>query len=98
MATAVAPEVPESTHRLPGIEQLPLDATRIGALHGVARYLGLNHTPATVYGGTGHAFLININKILCPSGPLVWRRERFDALVRNLGIDAAAPSPCARQP
>ncbi len=88
MATAVAQKVPEATHCLKGIDQLPLDATRIGALHGVARYLGMNHSPATVYGATGHAFLININKILCPSGPLVWRRERFDALVRNLGIEA----------
>ena len=72
--------------RIDGLDQLPLDAPRIGALHGAARHFGFDHSPATVYGGTGHAFVINIHGELCPSGPLVWQRQRSDRLAANLGI------------
>ena len=68
------------------LEQLPLDVTQVAVLHGVARYFGFNHSPATVSGASGYAFVINIKRDLCPSGPLIWRRHRFNRLVVNLGI------------
>ncbi len=71
---------------LDNLRQLPLDSTNMGVLHGVAEYLGLGASPATVFGATGYAFLININDEICPSGPFLWRRERFNRLVTNLGI------------
>ena len=75
-----------SAHTLKGLSQLPLNATNMGALHGVAAYWGFDASPATVFGATGYAFLINIKDDICPSGPFVWRRERFNRLVTNLGI------------
>ena len=71
---------------LDNLRQLPLDSTNMGVLHGVAQYWGLDASPATVFGATGYAFLININDEICPSGPFLWRRERFNRLVTNLGI------------
>jgi len=71
---------------LENLRQLPLNATNMGMLHGVAAYWGLEASPATVFGATGYAFLININDEICPSGPFIWRRERFNHLVTNLGI------------
>ena len=68
------------------LEQLPLDVTQVAVLHGVGRYFGLNHSPATVCGASGYAFVINIKRDLCPSGPLIWRRHCFNRLVVNLGI------------
>ena len=68
------------------LRQLPLNATNIGVLHGVAAYWGFDASPATVFGATGYAFLININDEICPSGPFIWGRERFNRLVTNLGI------------
>lgn len=71
---------------LEGLRQLPFNSTNMGILHGVSDYWGFDASPATVFGATGYAFLINIKDDICPSGPFVWRRERFNRLVTNLGI------------
>ena len=71
---------------LDNLRQLPLNATNMGVLHGVSAFWGFDASPATVFGATGYAFLININDEICPSGPFLWRRERFNRLVTNLGI------------
>jgi hypothetical protein len=39
------------------------------------------------FGGSGHAFLINVHAQLCPSGPYCWKTDAFLPLVRNLGIE-----------
>lgn len=75
-----------SSQTLAGLRQLPFDSTNMATLHGVSDYWGLNASPATVFGATGYAFLINIKDDICPSGPFLWRRERFNRLVTNLGI------------
>lgn len=71
-----------------GIVRQPLfTTTHIGALQGISDFYGLGHTPATIFGATGHAFMMNIHFELCPSGPLLWRRGGFYRLLSNLGID-----------
>ncbi len=40
----------------------------------------------TLHGATSDAFLINIHETLCPSGPYCWRADRFEVLLRTLGI------------
>ena len=42
---------------------------------------------ATLFGGSGHAFVINIHEQLCPSGPYCWEVGSLDRLIRNLGIE-----------
>lgn len=38
-----------------------------------------------IWGGTGYAFIINISKDACPSGPTAWNTERISANGANLG-------------
>ncbi|UCG43188.1 MAG: hypothetical protein JSU73_00815, partial [candidate division WOR-3 bacterium] len=42
---------------------------------------------AMAYGGSGHAFLINIHEVLCPSSPYVWKYDGLYPALRNLGIE-----------
>lgn len=65
------------------------NTTLMGVLRGVADHLDLPHSDATLYGGSGHAFLINIHQQLCPSGPYCWKRERYIELAAGLGIEIA---------
>jgi hypothetical protein len=63
--------------------------TLMGVLRGVGDHLGLPHSDATLYRGSGHAFLINIHRQLCPSGPYCWKMERYVELAAGLGIEIA---------
>ena len=63
------------------------NTTLVGVLKGALDYHGIEVSAPTAFGVSGHAFLINIHKQLCPSGPYCWRRECADPLVRNLGIE-----------
>ena len=79
------------------------NTTLMGVVRGVASYYGLRASDAVLYGGSGHAFVINIHKELCPSGPYCWDPARFVGLLRNLGLErtdhgffGAGSSPSAR--
>jgi hypothetical protein len=69
----------------------PRWVSHLGCLEGCARYLGLEITPGWLYGGTGHAFIINIHELVCPSGPTAWVTGRMSVLGRNLGY---VPESC----
>jgi len=71
--------------RLDGLREKPAWITHLGCHLGCIEYLGLEISRAWVYGGTGHAFAINIHQQLCPSGPTAWRTEIVDRLASNLG-------------
>lgn len=59
--------------------------SHVGCHLGCIEYLGLDLSPAWVYGGTGHAFALNIHERLCPSGPTAWKSGIVDRLASNLG-------------
>lgn len=63
------------------------NATLMGVLKGVADYYRLPLSDAMLYGGSGHAFVMNIHDTLCPSGPYCWNHEPFYKLVNHLGIE-----------
>ena len=69
------------------LKQPPLNTTLMGCVKGASDYFGNDYSTPMLFGLTGHAFLINIHKELCPSGPYVWKKERFGKLLNNLGID-----------
>jgi len=71
---------------IPNLRMHPFNTTLMGVLKGVADYFGITVSDAWLFGGSGHAFLINIHEQLCPSGPYVWNRKSFNGLVKNLGI------------
>jgi len=72
--------------KLENLKQPPLNTTMMGVLKGVSEYYGLGLSTASVYGLSGHAFLINIHTELCPSSPYVWNREAVVPLIENMGI------------
>lgn len=72
--------------QLDNLEVPCFNTTLMGVIRGVADFYGLTHSDAMLYGASGHAFLINIHEVLCPSGPYCWNPERFRALLCNLGL------------
>jgi len=72
---------------IPNLKMYCFNTTLIGVLKGVADYFGMPLSNPWLFGGSGHAFLINIHEQLCPSGPYCWNFETFLKLVRNLGIE-----------
>lgn len=75
--------------QLSGLKQPPFSTSLIGVVKGALDYHGIKLSDAAVFGGSGHAFLINIHHELCPSGPYCWNYEPFYALSRNLGLELA---------
>lgn len=77
---------PAEAKLLTGLKQPPLNTTLMGVLHGAAGFLGVNPEAPMLFGLSGHAFLINIHRMLCPSGPYCWNREKVEPLLENIGI------------
>ena len=64
----------------------PFNTTLMGVLKGVLDYYHVDVNNAMAFGASGHAFLINIHKQLCPSGPYCWNYTGFHRLIGNLGL------------
>ena len=75
--------------------QPPLDVTLMGVVVGAARYYEtrtrdqdrrrIQRSDAMLFGGTGQAFLINLNETVEQASPYVWNRTPFYQLARNMG-------------
>jgi hypothetical protein len=63
----------------------PRWVSHLGCVKGCLDHLGLGISDGWLYGGTGHAFVLNIHERVCPSGPTAWRTEVLYKLGRNLG-------------
>jgi hypothetical protein len=59
--------------------------SHLGCIKGCLDFLGIEIGNAWLYGGTGHAFVINLHKEVCPSGPTAWNTTKLFELGRNLG-------------
>ncbi|UCC11822.1 MAG: hypothetical protein JSW02_10825 [candidate division WOR-3 bacterium] len=71
---------------LDNIKQPPLNTSLMGVIRGVMNYYDIKMSDAMVYGGSGHAFIINIHDVVCPSSPYVWKYDGFIKLLQNLGL------------
>lgn len=72
--------------KLADLSWTPTWTSLAGCIHGCLTYLGQDISPAWLFGGTGHAFIINMNKDgSCPSGPTAWVTTPFFNLGKNLG-------------
>jgi len=73
--------------RLDGLAWVPRATSHMGCLEGCVRRLGIQMSPGWLYGGTGHAFFINVDEDLCPSGPHSWPYFHVvPKLGKNLGL------------
>jgi hypothetical protein len=69
------------------ITQPPFETTLMGVVKAVLDFYGIKVSDAMAYGGSGHAFLINVHEALCPSGPYCWKYDGLYPALRNLGIE-----------
>lgn len=79
------------------LKQPPLNATLMGCVKGAADYFDADLSVPMLYGLTGHAFLLNIHKDLCPSSPYVWKKSRFRQLLAGIGVETVAEYELSRQ-
>ncbi len=70
-----------------GLQRFPSWMTQPGGYVACSRYLGLEHSPAWLYGGSGFAFALNVHRVLCPSGPTAWQDHQCNRLAGNMGLD-----------
>lgn len=63
----------------------PRWVSRMGCIRGCLDYLGVGLSDPWLYGGTAHAFVINVHETVCPSGPTAWRTDALARLGENLG-------------
>jgi hypothetical protein len=80
-------DTPEGRHmKIEDLKMPPFNTTFAGVLKGALDYYKIAASAPHVFGASGHAFLINIHKELCPSGPYCWKRGKMDPLIANLGL------------
>ena len=70
---------------LEGLKWKSLWTTHIGCIKGCVDHLDLDISLQWIFGGTGHAFVMNIHEELCPSGPTAWKCVMLYELAPNLG-------------
>jgi hypothetical protein len=72
--------------KLNNLSWTPAWSSIVGCIHGCLKYLKIKPGFSWLYGGTGHAFLINMSQDgSCPSGPTAWNTTKFYDLGKNLG-------------
>lgn len=76
-----------SIMEIASLKQPPLCSTLMGCIKGAADYFDLDLSPPMLFGLTGHAFMINTHKELCPGSPYNWDHGEFFRLLSRQGID-----------
>jgi len=71
--------------KLENLQWSPKWVSHLGCIKGCLDYLGMDVSDAWLYGGTGHAFVINLHEGVCPSGPTAWDSAKLFELGKNLG-------------
>jgi hypothetical protein len=96
--TEVHKEVPMKPEnlsmKLENLSMKPFSTTLLGVVQGVSAYFGLPWSDAHLFGATGMAFRMNIERALCPSGPYCWNMDEFLVLLENLGIRMQVIGEC----
>lgn len=70
---------------LESCQWVPRWVSHLGCVKGCLEFMGIEVSEAWLYGGTGHAFVINVHEGVCPSGPTAWKTVRLFQLGHNLG-------------
>ena len=65
----------------------PMWVSHMGCLKGCLDFLEMDVSVSWLYGITGHAFINNIARDVCPSGPTAWRCDILFTLGQNAGFE-----------
>jgi len=76
----------EQTMGLTNVKQPAFNTTLMGVVKAASDVHELGLSDAMVFGLSGHAFVINVHKQLCPSGPYCWKRTEIAPLLNNMGL------------
>ena len=71
--------------KLENLKCQPRWVSHLGCIKGCLDYLKIDVSDAWLFGATGHAFIINIHEVVCPSGPTAWNTEMLFKLGKNIG-------------
>ncbi|MFH1741861.1 MAG: hypothetical protein ABIH23_22890 [bacterium] len=74
-------------NELENLRWKPMWTSHLGCLKGCLDYLKIDVSEAWLFGATGHAFILNIHEVVCPSGPTAWRTEKLRELAGNIGCE-----------
>lgn len=77
---------PLTIMELSNLKQPPLCTTLMGSVKGASDFLDLDWSTAELFGYSAHAFMLNIHKDLCPSGPYAWKTDALYRALRDMGI------------
>jgi hypothetical protein len=81
-------EVPKVKKELENLRWRPRWVSHLGCVGGCLDYLGVDVSDGWLYGATGHAFILNIHDVVCPSGPTAWNNEMLRTLGKNVGYES----------
>ncbi|MGA9351331.1 MAG: hypothetical protein WBW48_21340 [Anaerolineae bacterium] len=73
--------------KLENLRWVPRWVSHLGCIKGCLDYLNLDGSDAWLFGSTGHAFVINVHEVVCPSGPTAWNMEMLFKLGKNIGYE-----------
>ncbi|MDY7041297.1 MAG: hypothetical protein SVX38_10590 [Chloroflexota bacterium] len=73
--------------KLENLRWVPRWVSHLGCIKGCLDYLGLDVSDAWLFGATGHAFVLNVHEVVCPSGPTAWNTEMLPKLGQNVGYE-----------
>ncbi len=68
-----------------GLRWKPRWVSHLGCIKGCLEHLNLDVSDAWLFGATGHALIINMHEVVCPSGPTAWHTEMLFKLGNNIG-------------
>jgi len=94
---------PVMTKELEGLRWNSAWTSHMGCIKGCVDWLSAQGrmpavTRAWIFGGTGHAFIINFSPDACPSGPTAWHTEMLFKNGANLGYDIDGVITWKRKP
>ena len=80
-----AEEGGEMEKKIENLKWKPMWVSHLGCIKGCLEYLDIDVSDAWLFGATGHAFIINMHEVVCPSGPTAWHTEMLFKLGNNIG-------------
>ena len=72
-------------NRLEGLRFHPSHSAHMGCIKGRLDHLGIDVSLPWVFGGTGHASVINMRETVCIIGPYAWDKRKVLDLAPKLG-------------
>ncbi len=78
------------TNKLELLNWKPKWVSILGCIKGSLDYLDVDVSDGWLFGATGHAFIMNMHEVVCPSGPTAWNSSKIHELGKNVGYEVSS--------